>query len=55
MNCSDEPLSAKGYRILKIILLVDLLGHLFAQADIAVNHNRHAIISHDVSYPSLME
>jgi hypothetical protein len=55
MDCSDEPLSTKGYSVFKIILLVYLLGHLFAQADIAVNHDRHAIISHDVSSPSLME
>jgi hypothetical protein len=55
MNCSDEPLSTERYSILKVILLVYLLGHLFAQADIAVNHNRHAIISHYVSYPCLME
>jgi hypothetical protein len=55
MDCGNQSLSAKGYRVFKIILLVYLLGHLFAQADIAVNHNRHAIISHDVSCPSLME
>jgi hypothetical protein len=52
---NNQTLKAEGYGILKVILLVYLLGHLFTQAGVTVNHNRHAIISHYVSCPSLME
>jgi hypothetical protein len=51
----DKTLHTKGYGILKIILLVYLLGHLFAETRIPVNHFRHALFGHDASRPCLVE
>jgi hypothetical protein len=55
LDGDNQTLHAKGYGILKIILLVDLLGHLFAQANVPVNHLRHALFWHDARRPCLME
>jgi hypothetical protein len=54
LDGDNQTLKAEGYGILKVILLVYLLGHLFAQACIPVNHFRHALFGHDASRPCLM-
>jgi hypothetical protein len=53
-DSDDKTLHTKGYGILKVILFMYLLGHLFAQADVAVNHFRHALFGHDARRPCLM-
>jgi hypothetical protein len=54
LDGDNQALKAKGYGILKVILLVYLLGHLFAETRIPVNHFRHAFFGHDVCCPCLM-
>jgi hypothetical protein len=54
LNGDNQALHAKGYGILKVILLVYLLGHLFAETRITVNHFRHALFGHDARRPCLV-
>jgi hypothetical protein len=54
-DSDNQTLHTKGYGILKVILLVYLLGHLFAQAGITMNHFSHALFGHDACCPCLME
>jgi hypothetical protein len=54
LDGDNQALKAERYGILKVILLVYLLGHLFAQAGVTVNHFRHALFRHDVCRPGLM-
>jgi hypothetical protein len=53
-DSDDKTLKAKGYGVLKVILLVYLLGHLFAQASVTMHHFRHALFRHDACRPGLM-
>jgi hypothetical protein len=50
----NQALKAKRHGIFKVILLVYLLGHLFAETRITVNHFRHALFRHDVCRPGLV-
>jgi hypothetical protein len=50
----NQALHTKGYRVFEVILLVYLLGHLFAETRIPMNHFRHAFFGHDASRPCLM-
>jgi hypothetical protein len=54
LDGDNQALKAKGYGILKVILLVYLLGHLFTQAGVTVNHFSHAFFGHDASRPCLV-
>jgi hypothetical protein len=54
LDGDNQALKAKGYGVFEIILLMYLLGHLFAQAGISVNHFRHALFGHDACRPCLM-
>jgi hypothetical protein len=53
-NSDNQTLKAKGYGILKVILLVYLLGHFFAETRIPMNHFSHALFRHDARRPCLM-
>jgi hypothetical protein len=55
LDGDNQTLKAEGYGILKVILLVYLLGHLFTQAGVTVNHFRHALFRHDARRPCLVE
>jgi hypothetical protein len=55
LDGDNQALKAEGYRVLKVILLVYLLGHLFAETRITVNHFRHALFRHDARCPCLVE
>jgi hypothetical protein len=55
LDGNNKTLHTKGYRVLKVILLVYLLGHLSAQASITVNHFSHALFGHDARRPCLMQ
>jgi hypothetical protein len=54
LDSNDKTLHTKGYGILKIILLVYLFGHLFAQASIPMHHFSHALFGHDARRPCLV-
>jgi hypothetical protein len=54
LDGDNQTLKAEGYGILKVILLVYLLGHLFAEARIPMHHFRHALFRHDACRPCLM-
>jgi len=54
LDGDNQTLKAKRYRVFEIILFVYLLGHLFTETRIPVNHFRHAFFGHDVCRPCLM-
>jgi hypothetical protein len=54
LDGDNQALKAKRYGILKIILLMYLLGHLFAETRIPMHHFSHALFGHDVCRPCLM-
>jgi hypothetical protein len=55
LDGDNQALKAECHGIFEIILLVYLLGHLFTQAGVTVNHFRHAFFGHDASRPCLVE
>jgi hypothetical protein len=55
LDGDNQALKAEGYGIFKVVLLVYLLGHLFTQAGVTVNHFRHALFGHDARRPCLVE
>jgi hypothetical protein len=55
LDGNNKTLHTERYRVLKIILLMDLFSHLSAQASITVNHFRHALFGHDARRPCLMQ
>jgi hypothetical protein len=54
LDGDNQALQTKGYGVFEIILLVYLLGHLFTQASVTVNHFSHAFFRHDARRPCLM-
>jgi hypothetical protein len=54
LDGNNQALKAECHGIFEIILLVYLLGHLFAETRIPMNHFRHAFFGHDASRPCLM-
>jgi hypothetical protein len=54
LDGDNQTMKAERHGILKVILLVYLLGHLFTETRVAVNHFRHAFFGHDVRRPCLM-
>jgi hypothetical protein len=54
LDGDNQTLKAKRHGIFKVILLVYLLGHLFAETRIPMNHFRHALFRHDARHPCLM-
>jgi hypothetical protein len=55
LDGDNQTLKAERYRIFKVILFVYLLGHLFTETGVTVNHFRHALFRHDARRPCLMQ